>query len=129
MRHPIASSYLFTVMAGWLHDVLEDTDVSKEELKRQFGEQITDIVYRVSDEPGETRRERKEKTYHKIRGHIPATVVKLCDRIANIEASRDVPNKLNMYKEEYPDFRLQLRLKEQTFLDSLWVELDQLLVD
>lgn len=129
MRHPIAGSYLITVMAGWLHDVLEDTDVSREELKRQFGERITDIVYRVSDETGATRKERKEKTYHKIRGHIPATVVKLCDRIANVEASRNVPKKLNMYKAEYPDFRLQLRLKEHTFLDNLWGELDQLLVD
>lgn len=127
MRHPIASSYLFTVMAGWLHDVLEDTGISREEMQKQFGERITDIVYRVSDEPGATRRERKEKTYHKIRGHIPATVVKLCDRIANVEASRDTPRKLKMYKEEHPEFKLQLRLKEHTFLDGLWGELDQLI--
>jgi|GEM_PF-1741219 len=127
MRHPMASSYLFTVMAGWLHDVLEDTEISREELGKQFGERITDIVYRVSDEPGATRKKRKEKTYNKIRGHIPATVVKLCDRIANVEASRDVPKKLNMYKEEHPNFKCHLCLKEHTFLDSLWGELDQLL--
>lgn len=127
LRHSVASSNLFTVMAGWLHDVLEDTEISKEELARHFGERVTDIVYRVSDEPGADREERKQKTYGKIRGHIHATVVKLCDRIANVEASRDVPKKLEMYKQEHPDFEREVRVKEHTFLDSLWDELDQLL--
>ena len=61
------------------------------------------------------------------RGHIPATVVKLCDRIANVEASRDVPDKFNMYQQEHSDFKRELCLKEHTFLDDLWGELDQLL--
>ena len=127
MRHPIAGTSLFIVMAGWLHDVLEDTEINRQELEKQFGARISDIVYRVSDEPGATRKERKEKTYRKIRGHIEATVVKLCDRIANVEASRKVPKKLEMYKSEYPEFKHQLYLKEYTFLDGLWAELDQLL--
>ena len=74
-------------MAAWLHDVLEDTAISKAELVRSFGEEVADIVYRVSDEPGTDRAERKRKTYAKIRCHTDATTVKLCDRIANVEAS------------------------------------------
>ena len=114
-------------MAGWLHDVLEDTDISKDALKKHFGEQITDIVCRVSDEPGADRKERKQKTYGKIRGHVQATVVKLCDRIANVEASREVPRKYNMYQQEHADFKRAICVKEHTFLDKLWGDLDQLL--
>ena len=33
-----------TVAAGFLHDVLEDTDVSREELVEEFGEEVTSLV-------------------------------------------------------------------------------------
>ncbi|MDY7036217.1 MAG: HD domain-containing protein [Thermodesulfobacteriota bacterium] len=115
-------------MAGWLHDVLEDTATSKTELLRNFGEEIADIVYRVTDELGADRAERKRKTYHKIRGHIDATTVKLCDRIANVEASSDVPKKLKMYRNEYRGFRDAVCFHDHDFLlGDLWRRLDQLL--
>ena len=115
-------------MAGWLHDVLEDTATSKTELVRDFGEEISDIVYRVTDEPGADRTERKRKTYRKIRGHMDATTVKLCDRIANVEASSDVPEKLNMYKNEHREFRDAVCFPDHDFrLGKIWMHLDQLL--
>jgi (p)ppGpp synthase/HD superfamily hydrolase len=88
-RYRHTNTDVIVQMAGWLHDVLEDTATSKTELVRNFGEEIADIVYRVTDEPGADRTERKRKTYRKIRGHYNATTVKLCDRIANVEASLD----------------------------------------
>jgi len=115
-------------MAGWLHDVLEDTATSKAELVRNFGEEVADIVYRVTDEPGADRTERKRKTYQKIRDHLDATTVKLCDRIANVEASSDVPEKLNMYRNEYREFRDVLCIRHHgSLLGDLWRHLDQLL--
>jgi hypothetical protein len=115
-------------MAGWLHDVLEDTATTKTELVRNFGEEIADIVYRVTDEPGADRAERKRKTYSKIRGHYDATAVKLCDRIANVEASSDVPEKLNMYRSEYREFRDAVCDRSlDSLLWKLWRHLDQLL--
>ena len=115
-------------MAGWLHDMLEDTATSKTEIVRNFGEEIADIVYRVTDEPGADRAERKRKTYRKIWGHIDATTVKLCDRIANVEASSDVPEKLKMYRNEYREFRDAVCFQDHDFLlGDLWSHLDQLL--
>ena len=115
-------------MAGWLHDILEDTAISKAELVRSFGEEVADMVYRVTDEPGTDRAERKRKTYGKIRRHIDATTVKLCDRIANVEASSDVPEKLKMYRYEYREFRDALYVRPHGFLlGELWRHLDQLL--
>ena len=115
-------------MAGWLHDVLEDTTTSKTELIRNFGEEVADIVYRVTDASGADRTEKKRKTYRKIRGNYNATTVKLCDRIANVEASSDVPEKLKMYRNEHREFRDAVCDQSlNTLLGELWGHLDQLL--
>src|SRR5919112_6082591 len=50
--HPLATADILadlrldstTIAAALLHDVLEDTDLSKEELETQFGEELADIV-------------------------------------------------------------------------------------
>ncbi len=111
--------------AAWFHDVAEDTSVSLEEIENAFGREVRDIVHRVSDEPGTSRKERKAKTYPKIRGHRGATVVKLCDRIANVEASAKVARKLEMYRTEYPEFKNELFVPG--IADHLWSRLDRLL--
>ena len=127
-RYHIATSNLFILIAGWLHDVLEDTATSKNEIVKDFGEEVADIVYRVTDEPGADRTERKRKTYHKIRGHIRATTVKLCDRIANAEASIDVSEKLKMYQNEHREFKDAVCFQDHDFLlGDIWRHLDQLL--
>lgn len=114
--------------SAWLHDVVEDTDVGIEEISSRFGDEVADCVFRVSDEKGKNREERKLKTYKKIRGHRNATIVKLCDRIANVEASlppKGRAHKLQMYQEEYPKFRSALY--EAEICDDLWSKLDALL--
>jgi hypothetical protein len=42
---------------------------------------VAELAWRVSDEPGETRAERKAATYPKIRGCPRAVVLKLADRL------------------------------------------------
>ncbi len=53
------------VVASALHDTLEDTELSYNDLKKAFGEEVAEIVYCVTDELGRKRKERKEKTYPK----------------------------------------------------------------
>jgi len=76
------------VVAAALHDTLEDTELSYNDLKKAFGVEVAEIVYCVTDELGRDRKERKEKTYPKIRSNWKAGVVKLCDRIANIQQAK-----------------------------------------
>ena len=71
-----------------LHDTLEDTTLSYNDIKKAFGKEVAEIVYCVTDELGRNRNERKEKTYPKIKANWKATVVKICDRIANITQSK-----------------------------------------
>lgn len=92
-----------------LHDTLEDTDLSYNDIKKGFGEEVAEIVYAVTDEMGRNRKERKEKTYPKIRANWKATVVKICDRVANTEHSRGYNQKhFQMYVNEYPFFKKAL---------------------
>lgn len=93
------------LVACILHDVLEDSDISYDDLKKAFGEEIAEIVFCVTDEAGRNRKEKKSKTYPKIRGNWKATVVKVCDRIANLEESiASNPQMLQMYKKEHQIF-------------------------
>ena len=110
------------IAAIWLHDTLEDTAATSETLARLgIAADVIEIVEAVTDGPGETRRERKAATYPKIAALREAVIVKLCDRIANVEA----PGKLAMYEEEHATFRSALYDPAHE-LDDLWAYLDSL---
>lgn len=97
------------LVAAWLHDVIEDTPISYEMIKHGFGGEVADIVYAVTNEAGKNRKERNTKTYPKIRASHDGLVVKLADRIANIEFSKSTNSGLlDMYKREWQDFRAAL---------------------
>lgn len=118
------------VVSCILHDVLEDTDLSYNDIKKAFGEEIAEIVYAVTDELGRNRMERKLKTLPKIRSNWKATVVKVCDRIANINQSK-LYNKglFNMYVKENDEFYKQLKCKEhpQNEISKVWNKLNSIL--
>ena len=96
-------------IAAWLHDIIEDTYFSYEQVKNGFGEEVANIVYAVTNEMGRNRRERYEKTYPKIKNNTKALVLKLADRIANIEQAKGTNSRyVNMYRKEWEDFYGQL---------------------
>lgn len=101
------------IIASILHDTLEDTPLSYNDIKKAFGKEVAEIVYCVTDELGRNRNERKEKTYPKIRSNWKATVVKICDRIANINQSKEYNRELyEMYKKEHSLFCSSLMSKD-----------------
>jgi (p)ppGpp synthase/HD superfamily hydrolase len=96
------------VIAGcWLHDTMEDCDVSFNEVSETFGRTIADIVFAVTDEPGKDRADRKHKTYPKILKIEEALQVKLCDRIANVSYSVELNSvkHIDKYRQEHVEFR------------------------
>lgn len=98
------------VIATVLHDTLEDTILSYNDIKKAFGGEVAEIVYAVTDELGRNRIERKSKTYPKIKENWKATVVKICDRIANMEQSKEYNHKLyEIYLKEHDDFYEKLK--------------------
>ena len=113
--------------AAWLHDVVEDTDMTVDQLKMIFGGRIADLVYRVTNEPGKNRKERHEKTYGKIKSSEDAVQLKLADRIANVEQSflEGNPDMLGMYRKEHVSFKEVLHTAGQH--EAMWRHLDFLI--
>lgn len=75
------------VAAGWLHDVIEDTDTTRTELARRFSERVAALVVECTDEmclPKAERRQRQvEDAPHKSPG---AKLIKIADKISNVGA-------------------------------------------
>jgi len=118
------------IIACTLHDVIEDSSVSYNDIKKIFGEEIAEIVYAVTDELGRNRKERKEKTYPKIRGNWKAVAVKICDRIANIQQSKENNKDMfELYKKENIDFIKNVYNPEHpsSELNKAWMLLDSIL--
>jgi (p)ppGpp synthase/HD superfamily hydrolase len=67
-----------------LHDVVEDTEVSIEEISRLFGEEVTEIVGLVTKVEGVP----KNEYFRAIKGNSKASLVKLADLKHNSDLSR-----------------------------------------
>jgi guanosine-3',5'-bis(diphosphate) 3'-pyrophosphohydrolase len=91
-------------IAAWLHDVAEDTTTTREEIAARFGAEVAELVWAVTG-VGANRKERNLAAYAKIKASPGAAILKLADRIANVEAARAVPEKLALYRSEWRSFR------------------------
>lgn len=118
-RFGFGNKYL---IAGYLHDTIEDGAISFNKIKRYFGAEVSEMVYCVTDEQGRNRKEKKTKTYPKIRENPDALIIKLADRIANIEHG----GKVKMYSEEYELFRQSL-YNHDRMCEPMWEYLESLL--
>lgn len=115
---------------GYLHDVFEDTDVSREKLERNFGAFMLECVELVTDESGKNRKDRKTKTYKKFKKIDKESmfnivlIVKAADRLVNMIASQ-LNNKslLKMYIKEYVDFRDAVY--RPGLCDELWKRIEE----
>lgn len=76
------------VAAAWLHDSVEDTSVTLEDIRREFGEGVMELVHELTD-PEEIRHfptaERKQKQAERISGESEnARRIKLADQTSNV---------------------------------------------
>lgn len=120
-------TYTHLHLSGILHDIVEDTGVKISEVRKLFGSQVSEIVDLVTDCDGDNRKERHEKTYPLIATNHDAIIVKLADRITNIEYSIATNNlkQFRKYQKEYKFFRSCLYLEEHTEAKSMWDCLDE----
>lgn len=118
-------------VVAYLHDAVEDTQVTIEDIERKFAAKVAACVRLLTDERGENRRERKAKTYTKLaevqEPHELALIVKAADRLANVRAclvdrKRDL---WQLYQSEHAGFKAAAY--RSRLCDPLWVELDVLL--
>ena len=118
---PYGVSVEEVVLGAWGHDLIEDTGVTREELTERYGEEVSNVIWHVTDEPGKNRKERHAATYGKTRQSPAAVFLKLCDRIANIEAG----GKTQMYRKEHLEFKAALYKENE--MEPLWEHLETIL--
>ena len=106
IRHPFAVAHILvdlkldpaSIAAGLLHDVAEDTSVSLDELRRNFGDEIARIVdgvTKLTAIEGRSKEEAQAGTYRKMfiaMADDPRVVlIKLADRLHNIRTLDALP--------------------------------------
>lgn len=73
------------IAAAILHDTVEDTETTEQELIDHFGEEISDIVMQVTDDKDLAKPERKRAQIEHAPGlSHEAKLVKLADKICNV---------------------------------------------
>lgn len=78
--------------AALLHDTIEDTETTAEELKAQFGEKIASVVLEVTDNKQLPKSTRKQlQVEHAPQLSYDARLVKLADKICNLKDTLSCP--------------------------------------
>jgi guanosine-3',5'-bis(diphosphate) 3'-pyrophosphohydrolase len=81
-----------TLQAAILHDTLEDTQTTPEELAAVFGPEVRNVVEEVTDDKRLLKTERKRlQIEHAPRLSARAKLVKLADKISNVRSIIQVP--------------------------------------
>ena len=117
INHPIALADVLANEAGvddpvvlcgaLLHDTIEDTDTTVDELRAAFGQEIADVVVEVTDDKHLSKAQRKQlQVDHAPHISRQAKLVKLADKICNLRdlASSPPANWTPQRKAEYFDW-------------------------
>jgi GTP pyrophosphokinase len=87
-----------TVTAGLLHDVLEDTTATKDDLEREFGAEIADLVdgvTKIGKLAFSSREERQAENFRKMlvamARDLRVLMIKLADRLHNMRTLQYLP--------------------------------------
>jgi len=141
INHPIALANVLATEGGvtdtdvlcaaLLHDTIEDTETTADELRENFGDAVTDIVLEVTDDKSLPKAERKRlQIEHAAHASPQAKLVKLADKICNL---RDIlaspPADWSVArKQEYFDWSVKVVAGVRDVHPGLALVFDQLLI-
>ncbi|MCA1412304.1 HD domain-containing protein [Bradyrhizobium sp. NBAIM20] len=75
------------VAAGWLHDTIEDTDTTREELAQRFSDRVASLVAECTDDMSLPKAKRRQKQIEDAPHKSPgAKLIKIADKISNTGA-------------------------------------------
>jgi guanosine-3',5'-bis(diphosphate) 3'-pyrophosphohydrolase len=81
-----------TLQAGMLHDTIEDTDTTADELEEHFGYEVRNLVLELTDDKELDKQERKRLQVEHAPHMTPrAKCIKIADKIANVTDLLNAP--------------------------------------
>lgn len=79
-----------TLVAACVHDVLRDTPADEAEVIERFGDDVTEIVRELTDDPDLSRLDRQEQLPQRVQEyHGPARLIKLAEKISKLKDLND----------------------------------------
>jgi (p)ppGpp synthase/HD superfamily hydrolase len=92
------------VAAGWLHDTIEDTKTTREELAQKFSKRVAALVVDVTDDMTLPKDQRRQQQIIDAPNKSPgAKLIKIADKISNIRA-RILPQPSQDEREDLIDY-------------------------
>jgi (p)ppGpp synthase/HD superfamily hydrolase len=92
------------VAAGWLHDTIEDTQTTREELAQEFSAHVAALVVEVTDDMTLPKSKRRRLQVLDAPKKSPgAKLIKIADKISNIRA-RILPEPTPEQREDLADY-------------------------
>lgn len=101
------------LVAAVLHDTVEDTDITLEDIERDFGAEVSELVYWLSD------KSRPEDGNRKVRKAIDRKHIKAAPVKAQTIKLADIIDNTKSISEHDPDFWRVYRHEKIMLLDSM----------
>ncbi len=136
VTHPLSVAFIITqlkldvpsICAGLLHDTIEDTPVTMEDVTREFGQEIAflvDGVTKLGKLPWSTREERQAENFRKMllamARDIRVILVKFCDRLDNM---RTLDHMAPAKQEQIANETLQIYAPLANRLGIQWIKVE-----
>lgn len=125
-----------SICTALLHDVLEDTDVTREEMAKQFTPEIADLVDGVTKlsqlelSPSATRERAQAENFQKfvlaMSKDVRVLLVKLCDRLHNMRTLQYHPKQASRERIARETLDIYAPLARRIGVDRLCSELEDL---
>ncbi len=116
------------IIAGLLHDILENTNIEEEKIKENFGQNVLELIKANSKNLEIKKEERNEEMIKRCAEHSEeALIIKAADTIDSYNYYQKVNNQDQLENHCKVIAELIFKYKPENFKDQIFIELSKIL--